>query len=219
MFGTLVALFAMLVLFRFQAVAAWPLAVLILLVIPHTAYVFYRVHVIFFRRKVEDRWRQIALMFLTPPACIRASDFIAHELFAGFHSLAVSRVLLNDVESRDFAARTLREMMYPLDIDDRNNSSVAAEWAKAKWMTVVWEWMENEFGDPRQLIDAPQKAKAKSRSKAAGGGARYTHSHSYSQSHFDDSHIASEKVRVSAEVAALSEGRSGDVCYVLLRVS
>ncbi len=160
MFGTLVALFAMLVLFRFQAVAAWPLAVLILLVIPHTAYVFYRVHVIFFRRKVEDRWRQIALMFLTPPACIRASDFIAHELFAGFHSLAVSRVLLGNVESRDFAARTLREMMYPLDIDEPNDSSGAAEWAKAKWMKLVWEWIEQEFGDPRQLIDAPRKATA-----------------------------------------------------------
>jgi len=160
MFGTLVALFAMLVLFRFQAVAAWPLAVLILVVIPHTAYVFYRVHLIFFRRKGEDRWKQIVLMFLTPPACIRASDFIAHELFAGFHSLAVSRVLLNDVESRGFAARTLREMMYPLDIDDHNTSCVAAEWAKAKWMTVVWEWMEHEFGDPRQLIDTPRKANA-----------------------------------------------------------
>ena len=160
MFGTLVALFAMLAVFRFQAAAAWPLAVLILIVIPHTAYVFYRVHLIFFRRKVEDRWKQIVLMFLTPPACIRASDFIAHELFAGFHSLAVSRVLLDDVESREFAARTLREMMYPLDIGAHNDSSEGAEWAKGKWMTVVWEWMEHEFGDPRQLIDAPRKANA-----------------------------------------------------------
>lgn len=160
MFGTLVALFVILVLLRFQAVAVWPLAVLMLVVIPHTTYVFYRVHLIFFRRKVEDRWKRIVLMFLTPPACIRAGDFIAHELFAGFHSLAVSRVLLDDAGSRDFAARTLREMMYPLDIDDHKYSCAAAEWAKAKWMKVVWEWMEQEFGDPRQLIDAPRKATA-----------------------------------------------------------
>jgi hypothetical protein len=157
-FGVLGALFAMLVVFRFQLVAAWPLGILALIVIPQTAYVFYRVHLMFFRQKSQERWKQIALMFLTPPACMRAGDFIARELFAGFHPLAVSRVVLDEFESRSFTARTLREMMYPLDIDDQGTSSEAAEWARRKWMTIVREWAEREFGDPRQLIGVPRKA-------------------------------------------------------------
>ncbi len=157
LFGTLVALFAMLALFRFQLVAAWPLAVLALIVMPHSVYVFFRVHLMLFPQKSHERWKEVALMILTPPACIRAGDFIARELFAGFHSLAVSRVLLDEDGSRGFTARTLREIIYPLNVDDPYNSSEAAEWAKKKWAAVVWEWAEREFGDPLQLVGAPEK--------------------------------------------------------------
>lgn len=155
--GAFVSLFALLVFFRFQLIAVLPLAVFALVFIPHTAYLFYRVHLMFFRQNVHERWKQIVLMFLMPPACIRASDFIAHELFAGFHSLAVSRVLSDDNESRNFTGRTLREMMYPTDSDNESSSSEAAVWAKRKWMAVVWEWAEQEFGDPRQLLGVPKK--------------------------------------------------------------
>jgi len=89
LFGTLMALSIMLVLLRFQFAAAWPLTVVILVFLPRTVFLFYRIHIIFFRDKSSERWKQIALMLLTPPTAIRAGDLMAREIFSGFHSLAV----------------------------------------------------------------------------------------------------------------------------------
>jgi hypothetical protein len=155
LFGAFVSLIAMIAFFKLPLVTAWPLAVLSLILVPHSAYVFFRVHLLLFPNKTHERWKQIALMILTPLACVRGGDFITRELFAGFHSLAVSRVLLDEAGSRSFTARTLRELIYPIVTEYPHCE--AAEWAKRKWAAVVWEWSEQEFGDPQCLIHAPKK--------------------------------------------------------------
>ena len=160
LFGILVALSVTLGPLRFQLAAAWPLAVLTLVFLPHTAYLFYRIHQIFFREQAHARWKQVALMFLTPTAAIRAGDLVAREIFYGFHSLAVARVLLSEPESRAFTANTLREMLHPVDNNDGQSMSQVAAWARQRWMSIVWTWTEQEFGDPGTLICAPRKEHA-----------------------------------------------------------
>src|SRR6266849_2984724 len=59
--------------------------------------------------------------------------------------------------------------------------------------------------------------KSNSKSKAAGGGARSTHSHIHF-GHSYDSGIVEGEIRVLAAAAALSEGRWGGVCHVLLQL-
>jgi hypothetical protein len=160
LFGVLVALSVTLGPLRFQFAAAWPLALVTLVSLPHTAYLFYRIHLIFFRDKAQARWKQVALMFLTPTAAIRAGDLISREIFSGFHSLAVARVVLSEPESRAFTANTLREMSHPVDSNDEEGVSQVAKWARHRWASVVWAWTEKEFGDPRTLIQAPRKERA-----------------------------------------------------------
>lgn len=157
LFCTLLVFSVVLAPLRFQLAAAWPLAIIALVVLPHTAYLFYRIHLMFFPHKALERWKQIALMFLTPPAAIRASDLIAREIFAGFHSLAVARVLLDDVKSRDFTTRILREMLYPLDQQNGEETPEVAKWTRQRWTSIVWEWTRQEFGDPQKLIHTPPK--------------------------------------------------------------
>ena len=155
LFGVLVALSVTLGPLRFKLAAAWPLAVATLVFLPHTAYLFYRIHVIFFRDKTHARWKQVALMFLTPTAAIRAGDLISREIFFGFHSLAVARVLLSEPESRALTANALREMSHP--VDDEESVSQVAKWVCRRWASAVWAWTEKEFGDPRTLLQAPRK--------------------------------------------------------------
>ena len=160
LFGVLIVLSVTLGPLRFQFAAAWPLAIVTLVLLPHTAYLFYRIHSIFFRDGAQARWKHVALMFLTPTAAIRASHLIEREIFSGFHSLAVARVVLSETESRAFTASTLREMSYPLDSNDEKSVSQAAKWARHRWASVVWAWTEKEFGDPQTLIQAPCKESA-----------------------------------------------------------
>jgi len=157
LFGSLVALLAMLWTFRFPFLIVWPLSIFAVSLIPHTAYVFYRIHRMFYKQNATERRKQMILLFLTPPACIRVSYLLARELFAGSHSLAVARVVLDEAASRDFTARTLRELTYPLNPGPANSQSEDLAWATNKWKSAVWEWTEQEFGNPRRLLKPPKR--------------------------------------------------------------
>jgi hypothetical protein len=162
LFGMLVLFVVQVIVFRFRLGGMWPLAVTAVLLIAHVVCVFKRVHKILFPGCSAARWKQVILMILTPTTCIRVNDFLAQELFAGFHFLVVARVMLNEGECRKVTSRALRELTYPADLDGCKDNCAVSEWVTLNWRHAIERWIGQEFGSVEKLLEAPARSSPKS---------------------------------------------------------
>ncbi|MGH9363636.1 MAG: hypothetical protein ACRD2T_17130, partial [Thermoanaerobaculia bacterium] len=81
-----------------------------------------RAHRALYPEERAGRRSLLAVMALSPPAAIRARDFLARELLPGSHPLAVAGVLCGREELQAFAARAVRDARYPVaDADPTEN--------------------------------------------------------------------------------------------------
>lgn len=78
-----------------------------------------------------------ATLFLSPPAAIRAEDWIFRDAFCGWHPLALAVTLCKDGHARSGVTRILRETLFASDRSDQ-------------WSTNSWH--RNELACIRQLI-------------------------------------------------------------------
>lgn len=70
------------------------------------------------------RWQDLALMMLSLPATARARGWVARDLLAEHHPLAVAAVLLDDAAFEDIARRTWRSLTHPLPVPEASRAIV-----------------------------------------------------------------------------------------------
>ena len=98
-----------------QARVFWPwLVVLFVVCLGAILRGFYKAHRQLMPFAVEERWRSLAIMILTPTAAIRACDRLSRCLLAAYHPLAVAMVLCPEQELRAFGRRVLLDVKHPL---------------------------------------------------------------------------------------------------------
>ena len=65
-----------------------------------------------------DRWMAMTMMVLSPPAAIRAYGWLARDVLASFHPLAVGAALLPDDEFKRLCEVAWRDLSFPLGPED-----------------------------------------------------------------------------------------------------
>ncbi len=102
--------------FYLPQVAAYWREILVALLVLQLAidFSFFRSFGKLFPGRKKERWFRFALIFLSPPAAVRARAFLARDLLAGFHPMAVAKVLLSQEKYRSFFAEAYRDLGFPM---------------------------------------------------------------------------------------------------------
>jgi hypothetical protein len=133
----------------------WPLALGAIVLIVRILWIFKRTHRALFRGTDTGRGAQLVEMGLMPLAAMRAPDRLQREVFGNFHWLAVSAATLPADEARELAGRAVRELEFlPADEPSGNASSA---WLRREWRAAVWRHVESEYGNPHELLSAPER--------------------------------------------------------------
>ena len=141
------------------------LAAALVLLMAFIHWQFVRVHK---RLRPEDgdaRWTALFTMLLYPVAAIRAKDAVLHDLFAEFHPLAAARVLCEPEEFRRVAARTLREITYPLPASAAASDEPGVQcesWFRERQLAAIHRFLKDAELKPEELLAAPAPNSAQS---------------------------------------------------------
>jgi hypothetical protein len=136
------------------------LLVLLVLLVAIIAWNFRRLHRRFYPQDSEARWTALMTIILFPPAAIRAGDVLFRDLFAASHPLAVCRALCTNDAFRNFAARTLREAMFPMpaaSLAEDPERTACEQWFREKLTAAIRGFITEAGLAPGDLLAPPAK--------------------------------------------------------------
>lgn len=120
-------------------------------------FAFVRAHRDLYPDERRARRSEAIMLFLSPPAAVRAVDVLSRDLLAEFHPLAVACAALERESFEEFAARVLRDARNPLPIRrDGGDALVHAtdlEW-RERIVQTFEDWAERH-GIARERWTAP----------------------------------------------------------------
>jgi hypothetical protein len=149
-------------------ILGWPLLLLGLAVsVTGTALAFRKAnHALYPRKTYERTWRQIQVSSF-PISAMRAHDYLARPLLAGFHPLAAARVLLDEEAFRAFSGRVVRDLARPigpvLPGAPEEARTAEAEF-RAMHLAAVEDFLRREGADPSAFLAPPAARDSSSRS-------------------------------------------------------
>jgi hypothetical protein len=100
-------------------------------------------------------WRHRVLMVLTPPAVMRAADYLLRELLAEFHWVAVVTATVDKSQRERLLAGYVRRLEFPAPWEQAD-CRVGRE-ARRMWRDTVLEFVALHFGNPNELIRQPKR--------------------------------------------------------------
>jgi len=140
----------------------WPELVAVLLVlVALIAWDFRRAHRQLHPEEGEARWTAMLTIILSPVAAMRAQDVLFRDLFAGFHPLAVARVLCSPEEFRRVAARMLREFTFPIPGSQLAGDEPAARcdaWFRERQSAALRRFLADSGAKPEELLAPPARS-------------------------------------------------------------
>lgn len=124
-----------------------------------TAFLFRRIHKIFYPKAEDDRFTHFLTILLSPATTIRAHDALSRPLLEHFHPLAVAKVFCAEDEFRSFAGAILRDIRHPaLPLCPRNEPlAIAAEsFGRNLLDKTVEEFLKTNNVSIKKLLQPPQ---------------------------------------------------------------
>jgi len=106
----------------------------------------------------DARWTALMTILLSPVAAIRAKDVVFRDLFTSFHPLAVARVLCLPEEFRRIAARTLREITFPIPATaagEDEDSFQCESWFRERQSAAIRRFLNDAELRPEELLAPP----------------------------------------------------------------
>jgi hypothetical protein len=100
-------------------------------------------------------WRHLLAMILTPPAVMRASDYLVRELLSEFHWIAVITAVGNHADNDRLLARYVRRLEHPAPWEQLD-CKVGQE-ARQMWKKTVFEFVETHGGRVADLLREPTR--------------------------------------------------------------
>lgn len=145
---------APLALLVFGTLALVVAAVLVLLMVVDIMHLYWRCY-----RTVWSSdslpWRHLLVMALTPPAVMRAADYLLRELFSEFHWIAVMTVAGENNEKEKLIARYVRQLEFPAPWE-QVECRVGRE-ARAMWRSTVLDFVRDQGMNVGDLIREPNR--------------------------------------------------------------
>jgi hypothetical protein len=140
----------------------WPeLAAALVVLVAAIAWDFRRAHRKLHPQEGEARWTAMLTIILSPVAAIRPKDVLFRDLFAGFHPLAVARVLCAPEEFRRVAARMLREFTFPIPGSQLAGDEPAARcdaWFRERQTAALRRFLAESGAKPEELLAPPARS-------------------------------------------------------------
>jgi hypothetical protein len=129
---------------------------LIVLAVLHfgTLFLLWRAHRRLYPAARAERWRHLAVLFLFPPASLRAADLVSRPALTGFHPVAVAAAIGREEDLRDVAGRVLRDAHWPLRPvvpTDDPRARETEKWFRARFAAAVERRVRAEGIDPDEL--------------------------------------------------------------------
>ncbi|MGH9793999.1 MAG: hypothetical protein ACRD5G_04425 [Candidatus Acidiferrales bacterium] len=135
----------------------WPVLLAALLVQMWViAWLFRRAHLRVQAEDSETRFTATATMLLSPMAAVRAGDLLLLDLLSCYHPAAVARVLCRSERFEALAARSLREVFFPLPSSNfADDDSGWTEWWDAKWREALRRFVARHVEQGERFLAAP----------------------------------------------------------------
>lgn len=142
---------------RFYPLARIWLRGLIVLAVLHfgTVLLLWRAHRRVYPAARAERWRHLAVLFLFPPASLRAADLVARPSLERFHPVAVAAALGREEDLRDVAGRVLRDAHHPrapVTPSDDERARETEAWFRGRFAAAVERRVRAEGIDPDELL-------------------------------------------------------------------
>jgi hypothetical protein len=152
--------FTPILIWRFGFHMVWPtlLAGLLCFTVT-TAFLFRRIHKLFYPRAEDDRFTHFLTILLSPATTIRAHDALSRPLLEHFHPLAIAKVFCAEDEFRSFAAAILRDIRHPaLPLCPRNEPlAIEAESSGRSLLDeTVEEFLKKNNVSIKKLLQPPE---------------------------------------------------------------
>ena len=132
-----------------------------------TAVTFRRANHALYPAKTTERTQRQAQVSVVPMSAMRAHDYLARPLLAGFHPLAVAKVLLVEADFTALAGRVVRDLAMPVGpVLPGESAEVreAEESFRAAHRAAVGDFLGREGHDPAAFMAPPAARDASSRS-------------------------------------------------------
>jgi hypothetical protein len=132
-----------------------------------TAVAFRRANRLLYPEKTPERTQRQVQVSVVPMSAMRAHDHLARPVLAGYHPLAVARVLLADGDFRAYAGRVVRDLAMPVGPvmpGAPAEAREAEESFRAMHRAAVADFLAREGVDPATFLAPPEARDASSRS-------------------------------------------------------
>jgi hypothetical protein len=152
--------------FKFGLVRVWPFILLCLLLnVAVILWDFRAAEKALFPHRVGTRWEAFLTILLSPPAALHAIKYLARDVVAAYHPLAVASARCTEADFDTLASWNLRQLMFvpaapaaSQDGQDGNDSGAeCAEWFRRELLRQVSSLVRKKGRRPDLLVSPPPR--------------------------------------------------------------